>query len=214
MKQRRPWPALAGVAGFAALAACGGLLQTREAAPLGYTLHAGPVTPAPAAVGATLMIARPGARAGLEGERLAVRLPDQRLDYYAGASWRGPLPRLVEALLVDAFRAAGGWRAVITERSAFAGRYLLQIEITDFAADYSAASAAPLVRVALRGELGLAAERRLVASVEGSAEVRAAADRQRDVVAAFEAAATAAIGKLIAATDAAALAAEASKPAH
>ncbi len=209
MKHLIAWPALAALA---ALAGCGGLLQTHEAAPVVYTLHAVPPPPAPAAVAATLVIARPAARPGLDTERIAVLLPDHRLDAYAGASWRAPLPRLVEALLVDSFRAAGGWRAVVTERSAFPGRYLLQTEITEFGAEYAEAGRAPLVRVTLRGELGLAAERRLVASIEGRAEVRAAADHQRDVAAAFETAAGQAIASLIAAADAAALAAEAPAP--
>jgi cholesterol transport system auxiliary component len=194
-----------------ALAGCSGLFQTHATAPVVYTLQ--PAAPAaqataPAVVAATLLVARPVARPGLDTERIAVRLEDRRLDAYAGASWSAPPPRLVEALLLDALRAAGGWRAVVAEESAFSGRYLLQTEIVDFAADY-AGGGAPLVRVQLRGELGLAAERRLVASVEGRGEVRAAADRQREVVAAFEAAAARAVAELVAATDAAALAAEA-----
>ncbi len=138
---------------------------------------------------------RPVARPGLDTERIAVRLPDRRLDAYAGASWSAPLPQLVEALLVDAFRAAGGWRAVVAEQSAFAGRYLLQTEITDFSADYAEPGGAPLVRVALRGELG--PRRRAAAGRErrGPREVRAAADRQREVAAAFEAAAAQAVAR-------------------
>jgi ABC-type uncharacterized transport system auxiliary subunit len=209
MKHLIRWPALALVA---VLAACGGVFQTHESMPVVYTLHAAAPAAAPAAVAATLVVARPVARPGLDSERIAVRLPDRRLDAYAGASWSAPPPRLVEALLIDAFRGAGGWRAVVTEQSAFPGRYLLQTEITDFAADYAAPGGAPLVRVALRGELGLTAERRLIASVEGRGEVRAAADRQREVAAAFEAAAARAVAELVAAADAAALAAEAPPP--
>ena len=175
--------------------------------PVVYTLRSAPPAAAPAAITATLVVARPVARPGLDSERIAVRLPDQRLDGYAGAQWSAPLPRLVEALLLDAFRGAGGWQAVVSERSAFPGRYLLQTEITDFAADYAAGEAAPLVRVALHGELG--AERRLVANVTGHAEVRAAADRQREVASAFEAAAQQAVAELVAAADAAVVAAEA-----
>ncbi|HUO79513.1 MAG TPA: ABC-type transport auxiliary lipoprotein family protein [Steroidobacteraceae bacterium] len=204
--------ALAALAAPAVLAACGGLFQTHETAPVVYTLHAAPPAAAPATVAATLVIARPVARPGLDSERIAVRLPDRRLDAYAGASWSAPPPRLVEALLLDAFRGAGGWRAVVSEQSAFPGRYLLQTEVTDFAAEYADGGGAPLVRVALRGELGLGAERRLVASVAGAGEVRAAADRQREVAAAFEAAAARAVAELVAAADAAALAAEAPPP--
>jgi cholesterol transport system auxiliary component len=211
MKHLMRWSALALVA---ALAACGAVFQSHEGAPLVYTLRAAAPAPAPAALAATLVVARPVARPGLDSERIAVRLPDRRLDAYAGARWSAPLPRLAEALLVDSFRGAGAWAAVVTEQSAFPGRYLLQTEITDFAADYETGDGAPMVRVALRGELGVAAERRLVASVEGRGEVRAAADRQHDVAAAFEAAAAHAIAELVAAADAAALAAEAPQPAR
>jgi cholesterol transport system auxiliary component len=198
---------------IAALAACS-TFQTHETAPVVYTLGAAPAAAAPAAIDAALVIARPVARPGLDSERMVVRLPDRRLDAYAGARWGAPLPRLVEALLLDSFRGAGGWRTVVTEQSAFPGRYLLQTEILDFAADYAAGGAAPLVRVALRGELGLTTERRLVASVEGHGEARAGADRQRDVAAAFETAAAAAVAELVAAADAAAVAAEKSRQAR
>jgi len=207
----RPLP----LALVAALAACS-TFQTHEHSPVVYTLRAAAPAPAaaPATLEATLVVARPTARPGLDSERIAVRLPDRQLDAYAGARWSAPLPRLVEALLIDSFRGAGGWRTVVSEQSAFPGRYLLQTEITDFAADYAAGGEAPLVRVALRGELGLSAERRLVASVAGHGEARAAADRQRDVAAAVEAAAAAAIAELVAAADAAALGAEAPPPAR
>jgi cholesterol transport system auxiliary component len=209
MKHLRLWPALAALAG---LTACGGLFKTHEPVPVIYTLRAAPAPAAPAVVDATLLVARPIARPGLDSERMAVLLSNRRLDSYSGAHWSAPVPRVVEGLLVDAFRSTGAWRAVVNDRSAFPGRYLLQTEITEFAADYAESGAAPLVRVALRGELGLVSERRLVANVAGSAEVRAAADRQHDVAAAFEAACDAAIGKLVAAADAAALAAEAARP--
>ncbi len=210
MKRATRWSAVALVA---ALAACS-MFQSHESAPVIYTLRAATPATAPAVLDATLIVARPVARPGLDSERMAVRLPDLRLDAYAGARWSAPLPRLIEALLVDSFRSAGGWRSVVTEQSAFPGRDLLQTEILDFAADYAAGGGAPLVRVALRGELGLIAERRLVANVEGRGEMRAAADRQRDVAAAFEAAAAAALAELVAAADAAALAAEAVAPAR
>jgi ABC-type uncharacterized transport system auxiliary subunit len=196
-----------------ALAGCGSLFQSHQLLPTVYRLNAVPVAAAPAVVGATLMIARPVARPGLEGDRIAVTLPDHRLDNYATGRWPGPLPRIVEALLVDGFRSAGGWQAVVTDRSGFAARYVLQTEVQEFAADYAAVGAAPVARVTLRGELGIAAERRLVASAAASAAVPAAADRAHDVAAAFEAAYAEAAAKLIAAIDAAALAAEQARPA-
>lgn len=194
-----------------ALGACAGMFRSQSAAPEVYALRAGPAVVTPHAVEATLVVARPVARPGLDGDRIAVTLPDRRLDAYAGGRWSAPLPRLVEGLLVDGLRGAAAFRAVVTERSAFGGRYLLQVEITEFAADYAAVGATPVARVTLRGELGIGTERRLIASVTGSAAMPAKADRQRDVAAAFESAYAAAAAQLIEAVDEAAFA-EASAP--
>lgn len=187
-----------------ALAGCSTTFQSHEPVAAEYTLHAKPGPASAQPVDATLVVAHPTARAGLDGDRIAVSLPDRRRDGYAGARWAGPLPKLVEALLVDGLRDAGAFRAVVTERSAFGGRYLLQVEIADFTADYAAAGAPPVARVVLRGELGIGNERRLLASVTGSAAVPAAADRQHEVAAAFDAAAAEAAQQLIVAVSAAA----------
>jgi cholesterol transport system auxiliary component len=196
------------IASAVVLAACSGMFQSHQSLPAVYELKAAAVAPAPQRLAATLLVARPRARPGLDTGRIAVTLPDLRLDAYAGSRWSASLPLLVEALLIDSLRSSGGWQAVVPERSQFGGKYLLQTEIREFEADYSGGSGAPTVRVRLRGDLGLVGERRLVASAEGSATAAAAADRQREVVAAFEAAYAVAAAQLVGAIDAAALAAE------
>jgi len=196
------------VASTVALAGCSGLFRSHESVPAVYELRAAAVAAAPERVAATLLVARPRARPGLDTDRIAVTLPDLRLDAYAGSRWSASLPLLVEALLIDSLRSSGGWQAVVPERSQFGGKYLLQTEIREFEADYAGGTAAPIIRVRLRGELGLVGERRLVASAEGSATAVAAADRQREVVAAFQAAYAVAAAQLVVAIDAAALAAE------
>jgi cholesterol transport system auxiliary component len=201
---RRAAPVLPALAALAALAGCGGLFQTREPAFTVYELRPAAPTAAATRLTATLAVARPRARPGLDSDRIAVTLPGQRLDAYGGARWSAPLPELVESLLVAGLREAGGWQAVVAERDAFGGRYLLETDIEAFEADYGAGGAAPTVHVRLSGQLGLAAERRLVASFEGSATVAAAADHQREVVAAFARAFADAAQQLIAAADAAA----------
>jgi cholesterol transport system auxiliary component len=195
-------------ASAAALAACGGLFRSHAPAPAVYELRAAAVEPAPGRVAATLVVARPHARPGLDTDRIVTALPDRRLEPYAGSRWSASLPLLVEALLIEGLRSSGGWQAVVPERSQFAGRYLLQTEIEAFEATYAGGDGAPTVRVRLRGELGLVGERRVLASAEGGAAVAAAANRQREVTAAFEAAYRQAAAQLIAAVNGAALAAE------
>jgi len=187
------------------LGACGSVFQTHETAPTVYELRAGAVAAAAAPLPATLRVARPRARPGLGSEHIAVTLADRRLDAYGAARWSSPLPALVESLLIAGLRSSGAWAAVVPEQSEFGGDYVLQPEIESFEADYSA-GAPPTVRVRLRAELGQNAGRRLVAVAEGSGSVRATADRQREVIAAFESAYGEAAAALIAAINAAAAA--------
>ena len=200
-------PTLAFLAAFL-LTACGGLFKTQEVMPTVYELRAGPVPAATARIPVTLEVARPRTRPGLDTDRIAVTLADRRLDAYGSSRWSAMLPALVESVLIDGLRSSGGWQAVVPARSAFGGRYLLQPEIASFEADYSGGTGAPTIHVHLIAELGQSSERQLVAIIEGQSSIRAAADRQRDVTAAFQAACAEAVAQLIGALNAAAAAAE------
>ena len=195
----------AALAAVVALGGCAATFHSHEPLPSTYTLRAraaGKAVGTPLA--ATLVIAQPTTRPGFDTDRIVVTLPDRRVDAYAGARWSAPVPELVEGLLLDGFRNAGGFHAVVTERSAFGGRYLLQLEIDEFAADYGVVGGLPVARVALHGEIGVSGERHLIGVVAGSAAVAASADRQREVAAAFEAACADAAEQVIAAVNAAA----------
>ena len=105
------------------LSACSGMLQNRVPEPDVYrlmptSLHVSSVTH-----DAVLVVARPGARPGLDSDHLAVTLADRRSDVYAGARWEASVPRMVEGLLVDALRSTATARAVVSEHSAFRGIY-------------------------------------------------------------------------------------------
>jgi ABC-type uncharacterized transport system auxiliary subunit len=194
------------------LAGCGGTFQSHDVAPDVYVLRGRALPPAPRPIDATLVIARPTARPGLDGERIAVTLPDHRIDGYAHGRWGAELPRIVQGLLLDAFRGAAGFHSVVADQGAFSGRYLLEVEVQEFAADYADRGSVPVVHVTLRGQLGVLGNRVPIADVTGSATVPAGADRQRDVAAAFEAAAAEATAQLVAAVDAAAAADRAAHP--
>jgi ABC-type uncharacterized transport system auxiliary subunit len=190
-----------------ALGACASTFRSHDPAPATYSLHARPGAPtATAPLDGILVVARPTARSGLDTDRIVVTLPDRRTDAYAGARWAAPIPKLVEGLLVDGLRSAGAFHAVVDEHSAFTGRYLLQVQIIEFSADYVTVGALPVARVTLRAELGVSSERRLVGTAVGTAAVPASADRQREVTAAFESAYAQAAEQLIATVNAAAAA--------
>jgi len=175
-------------AGMCLLTACSGLLQNRMPEADVYQL-----APTTLPVGAVthdvvLRVARPSARAGLDSDHWVVTLADQRRDVYASARWAAPLPRMAEGLLMDALRSTALARAVVPDHSPFQGRYLLQTDITEFTADYTAGNGPPTVHVTLSGELGIPSEHRLLSTVSGRGSARAAADRRRDVMAAYQSA--------------------------
>ena len=170
------------------LAACGGLLRSHEAPVLVYTPAPAPVaaeSPLPT-LASVLVVARPEPGPGLDADYITVALPDHRLDTIAGARWSAPVPELVQSYLVRSLSARNGWRAVLSDRSAFNGAYLLQTEIRSYTAEYSRRGQPPLVRVWLHAELGRAQDRELLRSMDARGEAQASEDRQTSIVAAFE----------------------------
>jgi ABC-type uncharacterized transport system auxiliary subunit len=176
------------IAGAGLLTACSGLLQNRVPEADVYQLAPTPIAAGAVTHDVVLRLARPSARPGLDTDHWAVTLADQRRDVYANVRWAAPLPRMAEGLLMDALRATAFARAVVPDHSPFQGRYLLQTDITEFTADYTAGNGPPIVRVTLSGEIGIPSEHRLLSTVSGTGSARATADRRRDVMAAYQSA--------------------------
>lgn len=189
-----------------ALAACSGqLFQSKTAAPTVYLLSVKPGTAGPQ-IPADLTVLRPRVRTGLDTDHIAVLYPDRRLTYVAGARWSGPLDEVVQDLALQAYRARGNLRNVHADASSFGGSYWLEIEVTDFQAEYSASSgidsAAPTVHVHLFGALGGAGDRRVLGHFEADVRQAAAANRLGAIVEAYDEAADAALSRLVAETTA------------
>ena len=177
------------------LSGCGGLLKSHEVPALTYTPAMHAAEPLKALV-SVLVVARPEAAPGLDSDSITVALPDRRLDRLAGARWSAPVPELVQDYLVRYLSSRTGWRAVVSDRSAFTGTYLLQTDIRAFSAQYAQRGQPPRVQVWLHGELGRSLDRQLLTSIDATAEAQATEDRQSAVVAAYEAALEAAARKL------------------
>jgi ABC-type uncharacterized transport system auxiliary subunit len=187
------------------LAGCGGsLFQSHSPPPAVYLLSAdlgkGETRPAAGPVAHNLVVLRPRVRPGLDTDRIAALYPDKRLDYFAGARWSGPLDQVLQDLAIQAFRTSGAPVDVSAESSVSAGGYWLDIEVTDFQAEYSAADAAPTINVHLQGRLGAAGDRRLLASFDVRSRQPAAENRLARIVAAYETAVDAALADLAADT--------------
>jgi len=191
--------ALSLLAALAALAACGSLFSSKLPAPSLYLLSAHAGTPGPA-IAADLNIFKPRVRAGLDTDRIAVLYPDRRLDYYAAARWSAPLDTMIEDLAVQSFRGQANLRSVSGDASPFSAGYWLEIEVTDFQAEYLLGEANPTIHVHFSALFGKASDRGIIDRFEANATRRASDNRLTAIVAAYEDAADAALSELVADT--------------
>jgi cholesterol transport system auxiliary component len=191
--------ALAAMMALLPLSGCGSLLESSLAAPQTYVLRLPAAAATDIAITAgSVLVQRPEAGPGLESNRIALLRSDRRFDFYAASLWAAPTPDVVEALVVDALRNTGTFSAVFDDAAPYAPRYDLRITLRRFEADYTntAGGAAPTVHVVLDCTLGRHRDRALLANFTARGSAPAAEDRLAPVVAAFEAAATAAIAEI------------------
>jgi cholesterol transport system auxiliary component len=218
LRRRRRWPARALAAAVAALplalSGCtGSLFKSKEPPQSVYMLTAAPAsapTSVPAGAGAPipvdLTVLRPQVRRGLDSTLIEALYPDRRLDHFAGAHWSGPLDEVLQDLAVQAFRADARIQNVHTDASAFGTGYWLEMDVTDFQAEYSGLKAAgdsgpPTVHVHLVARLGTSGERRVVGQFEADVREPAADNRLTAIVQAFNRAASAALARIVADTN-------------
>jgi cholesterol transport system auxiliary component len=190
------------------LAACtGSLFQSKAAAPTIYQLSAAaprvaaatPAAPPPAvAIPADLAVLKPNVRTGLDTDRIAVFYPDRRLDYFAAARWSGPLSEVLQDLAVQEFHSHAHLRTVSSDASVFDSAYWLEIEVSDFQAEYLPQAAAPTVRVSLLARVGTSGDRRILGQFAANAEVAASENRMSAIVDAYARAAHAAFAEIAA----------------
>jgi cholesterol transport system auxiliary component len=184
------------------LSACGGsLFQTKAAPPTMYVLSAPPkpaAGPPAQPIAADLSILKPHSRPGLSTDRIAALYPDRRLDYFADVRWSASLDQVIQYMAVQEFHLSGALRNVSTDASMFPGTYWLEIEVTDFQAEYAAPGAAPTVRVQMQVRLGLAADRQVLARFEAQAQQAATDNRMSAIVDAYTVAADQAFGQIVA----------------
>lgn len=176
----------------------GSLLATHGDAPQTYRLAAPAASSGGAALDAALSVARPRAASALDTERIAVVLPGSGFDRFAGVRWAEPAPQMLQQMLVEAFSADGRFASTVAAPSRVPTRYLLDIELRRFAAYYAQAGAAPEVRVQWQVTLVDTQSGARIASFVEETTAKAAENRRGAVVAAFEAATSAAVRDTVA----------------
>jgi ABC-type uncharacterized transport system auxiliary subunit len=188
------------LAAVSALTACGGALFSSKAPPPSfYLLSAHPGTPGPE-IAADLTILRPQVRSGLDTDRIAALYPDRRLVYYAAARWSAPLAGVVQDLVARTFHTHANLHSVTNDASMVSAGYWLEIEVTDFQAEYMAGQTSPTIHVHFQAAVGKARDRRVLDRFEANAMQAAADNRMTAIVAAYEQAADSALEAIVADT--------------
>jgi ABC-type uncharacterized transport system auxiliary subunit len=183
------------------LAACAGSLFKNKAAPptmymLGATRSTQAADPPGNNPPIDLAVLRPRVRAGLDTDRIAALYPDRRMDYFADVRWSGPLDEVLQDLAVQQFHANPGLRNVTPEASVFGSTYWLEIEVTDFQAEYSATGGPPTVHVHLQARIGNSGDRHVLGRFEPDVRETAADNRMSAIVDAYNRAADNALSEI------------------
>ncbi len=183
------------------LAACAGsLFKNKTAPPTMYLLGATRAAPAVDAPGSDLpsdlAVLRPRVRAGLDTDRIAALYPDRHMDYFADVRWSGPLDEVLQDLAVQQFHANPGLRNASADASVFGSPYWLEIQVTDFQAEYSAAGGPPTVHVQLQARIGNSGDRRILARFESDVHEAATDNRMSAIVDAYNRAADHALSEI------------------
>ena len=199
-----------GVVAAACLAACTGSLFKSKVAPPTVYMLSGPKLPAAAApagesgrgapaggIPVDLAVLRPKLRPGLESDRIAILYPDRRLDYFADARWSGPLGEVLQDLAVQEFHSRANLRSVSGDASVFASAYWLEIEVTDFQAEYTSAASAPTVHAHFLARVGTSGDRHILGQFAANAEQPAAENRLTAIIDAYARAADAALAEIV-----------------
>jgi ABC-type uncharacterized transport system auxiliary subunit len=208
-----PLTKLTAVLAAICVAACtGSLFQSKAAPPTIYLLSSRAGSPAAGSLAAALpdagtasaeipvdlAILKPRVRPGLETDRIAVLYPDRHLDYFADARWSGPLGEVLQDLAVQEFHSHAHLRTVSGDASVFASAYWLEMEVTDFQAEYTSAAEAPTVRVHFLARIGSSNDRRILSQFAANAQTRATENRLTAIVDAYARAADAALADIAA----------------
>jgi ABC-type uncharacterized transport system auxiliary subunit len=198
------------VLALCAAACTGSLFKSKAAPPTIYMLSVKPASDvggvSAAAGSATsaaeipvdLAVLKPRARTGLESDRIAVLYPDRRLDYFADARWSGTLGEVLQDLAMQEFHSHAHLHTVSGDASVFASAYWLEIEVTDFQAEYGPGATAPTVRVNFLARIGRSGDRHILGQFAAGALQPAAENRLTAIVDAYARAADAAMTDIVA----------------
>jgi ABC-type uncharacterized transport system auxiliary subunit len=122
---------------------------------------------------------------GLDTDRILVKGPGARLNYYAGARWPDNLPEIVSATLRLSFESSGRFNHVVSGSRTTRGEWSLNLELREFFAVVSTSGKPPQVHVKLVGHVNCGSGD---FAVSASTTALAREDKLSGIVAAFQSA--------------------------
>lgn len=139
----------------------------------------------------------PHAARSLSGTDIAILMDGQHIAFMSGAQWIEPAPRVVQAMVIDAMNAQSGGVLPARPEDGVRVDYELRTDLREFEAAYlNGMESAPTIRVRIAARLITERSREFAGMQVFTAEVRARANRQRDIIDAFDQAAREATGDI------------------
>jgi ABC-type uncharacterized transport system auxiliary subunit len=184
MKTR--WHLLLCIAGAVTLGGCSGMLTSDQPAEHVYWLEAVDLQLGERPGGALPeLIVAVHALPGLDTDRILVKEPGARLNYYAGARWPDHLPEVVTAMLRLSLESSGRFHRVTSGSQVRHAEWLLDLELREFFAVVPSVGTPPQVHVKLVGYLKCGSGD---IAVSAAATAPAQADKLSMIVAAYQSA--------------------------
>jgi cholesterol transport system auxiliary component len=153
----------AGLAGLAAggLSGCGELLRPEP--PQLYTLSPKSIFDEPIpTVDWQLLVEPPGAAAGLDTPRIAVRQEPTTIDYFAGVAWTDRAPLMVQTLMIESFENSDRIVSIGRQSLGLRADFILKSELRELQAEVFQ-SGLPVAHVAINAKLVRANGRNIIA---------------------------------------------------
>lgn len=140
-----------------------------------------------------LAIDIPEAPASLDTKRIALKLSNTSIDYYAGSVWSDAAPKLMQSRLVESFDNTGKIVSVARESASLRSDFLLLTDLREFTAVYEGKGSTPVIHVRLNAKIIKMPQRDIIAGKTFFAKVGAEADEMNAIIEAFDTA----LGKVL-----------------
>ncbi len=178
----------------ATLSGCGGMLTSDQPPEHVYWLEATSLRLGEASMnGLPDLIVAVDTVPGLDTDRILVKEPGARLNYYAGARWPDHLPEVLTATVRLSLESSGRFGRVSSGTQIKGDEWLLELELREFFAVATATDAPPRVHVHLAGHANCGVAE---AAVSATARTPAQENSLSRIVAAFQSATNEALNSL------------------